>query len=118
MAMALSPKIANTLIANQDSWGRLCMGDTEKTGWLDLFLNRGSPYRNRRPGRKTRLFIITRRRHFTKITKGSVVSDGGQGQSCALGRLRQRWLSDLYCANGGLAVESINSQLPYHTTAS
>jgi len=97
-------RITSGPIAN-DNHGRGCAwGDYDNDGWLDLFLNRGSPYGSGGPGENNALYHNNGDGTFSKITEGSVVNDGGQGQGCAWGDYDNDGFPDLFVANGGFAV--------------
>src|SRR6266478_2505772 len=97
-------KITNGPIAS-DNHGRGCVwGDYDNDGWLDLFVNRGSPYGSGGPGENNALYHNNGDGTFSKITEGSVVNDGGQGQGCAWGDYDNDGFLDLFVANGGFAV--------------
>ena len=68
--------------------------DYDNDGWLDVFVTSGGPnafndtlYRNNGDGT------------FTRITRGSLVNDQGEGAGCAWGDFNQDGFLDLYVSN-------------------
>jgi hypothetical protein len=97
-------KITNGPIANGNH-GRGCVwGDYDNDGWLDLFVNRGSPYGSGGAGETNALYQNNGDGTFTEITNSVVVADVGQGQACAWGDYDNDGFPDLFVANGGFLV--------------